>query len=385
MKESKRNFLVGLFVLLSLTTLAVLMMWFGETPSWLQRGEYTLNIVGVRQIRGIGDGSPVQLNGVEIGRVQKLDFENPQMPGLGVKIQARIKSRFAVPRGSSAKVYGATLGIGTGQIQIVSPALVDIAVPKDGTGSIPGEMASMIGEIITDEFTSSFKRMVDHIGNLAKEATPLAQNFAQLMERRTIKDVTDPGAAEKGVTPNLSTAIERINELIVNVNEVLGDENVQTDVKGVAADLKSASNEIVHLVELWKAESRRISENVNEGIDHTEGNLREALDRWAAVADTLDEIADNLNRVAASLAEGKGTAGLLVHDPRLYEAAVLSFERLSEFLATLNVIAGRIEEDGYITLGKITPVGTITKDIPVGPNSRLNKPAEETFRPRQSP
>jgi hypothetical protein len=33
-------------VLSALTTLAVLMVWFGETPSFLQKGEWVLKIAG---------------------------------------------------------------------------------------------------------------------------------------------------------------------------------------------------------------------------------------------------------------------------------------------------------------------------------------------------
>ena len=77
MNETSRNFWVGLFVVLSLGALGVLMVWFGEAPSWLGSGEWTLRIEGVKELRGIGDGSPVTLNGVEIGRVNRLEFEDP--------------------------------------------------------------------------------------------------------------------------------------------------------------------------------------------------------------------------------------------------------------------------------------------------------------------
>ena len=66
------------------------------------------------------------------------------------------------------------------------------------------------------------------------------------------------------------------------------------------------------------------------------------------------------------VAEGRGTAGLLVRDERLYEAAVLSMERLSEVMNNLLVITGKIKEDGYITVGK-APSGVFRKQFPVPP------------------
>jgi hypothetical protein len=74
-----------------------------------------------------------------------------------------------------------------------------------------------------------------------------------------------------------------------------------------------------------------------------------------------------LSIASSALANGSGTAGMLVHDPRLYDAAVLSFERLAELVASLNRITGKIEADGHITIGARTPIGTITEEFKVNP------------------
>jgi len=345
------------------------MVWFGETPSWLQRGEWTLNITGLREIRGVGDGSPVLLSGVEIGRVQGLDFVRMGQPELGVVIRVKVKRIYTVPEGSVAKVFGAMLGIGTGQIQVVAPLDSGPPVRTDGTGEIPGITANAIRDMLSEDFTDSVKRAIDRFGDLAQAATPVAGNLAQLLEQRTVRTVESPDAVAKGITSNLSTAVERLDQLIANINQVLGDKQVQADLRGVAGDAKEASEELRRVVTLWKTESERISNNVNEGIDRTDENLQQALTKLATLVENLNEGARNLVVVTNAMAEGKGTAGLLVHDPRLYEAAVVSFERLSDLLATLNVIASKIERDGYISLGKVTPVGTITKDFPIGSRS----------------
>ena len=100
MKESTRNMLVGVFVMASLGALAVMMVWFGETPEWLRRNEWALTITGVRDLRGIGEGSPVKLNGGEIGRVSSLGFHDREHPERGVVIIARIEKQYSIPRGA---------------------------------------------------------------------------------------------------------------------------------------------------------------------------------------------------------------------------------------------------------------------------------------------
>jgi hypothetical protein len=70
--------------------------------------------------------------------------------------------------------------------------------------------------------------------------------------------------------------------------------------------------------------------------------------------------------LARHVEDGKGTMGLLARDERLYEAAVITMQRFGELAATMQRIVGKIEEDGYITVGQATPIGTFTKKFPVG-------------------
>ncbi|MFQ5473843.1 MAG: hypothetical protein ACE5FA_13295, partial [Dehalococcoidia bacterium] len=168
-----------------------------------------------------------------------------------------------------------------------------------------------------------------------------------------------------GATPNLSTVVERIDRLIANVNAVLGDENVQTDVKATVGELRQATIDLREMIGLWQRESLRISENANAGIDRVEESFQQSFGRLNDVLEALDNVATSMAVVMGDVAEGKGTAGLIARDERLYEAAVLALQRLSEMAATIQRIAGKIEEDGYITLGQVTPVGTWTKKFPL--------------------
>lgn len=365
MNERMRNFLVGLFVVASLTVLGVLMVWFGETPSWLPSSEWDLRITGVSELSGIGEGSTINLNGVEIGRVDHLMFKNSERPDQGVVIVARIQRKFSIPRGAFARVYGSTLGFGMGHIDIVvEPGVRAEPLPKKAA-EIGGEMRSIIGELINKDLVQSVERMITHIADLAASAEPVAKNLALLIEQRTVVDTSQPGARENGLTPNLSTVIERIDILIAHVNAVLGDENLQDDVKVAVGDLKDASTELRETIALWHSESRRISDNVNAGIDRTEENLERSFVRLNEVLGNLDDAATSMATMMHEVAAGRGTAGLLVGDERLYEAAVLTFDRLSELIATIQRITGKIEEDGYITVGEATPVGTFTKNFPI--------------------
>lgn len=363
MKENTRNMLVGLFVLASLSVLGLLMVWFGETPSWLPSNEWVLRITDVQSLSGVGEGSAVNLNGVEIGRVSELAFEDPKRPDRGVVIIARIQRDFSVPEGAYAKVYGSTFGIGAGHIDIVvEPGASHKPLPKE-LASIRGEMRSVIGEMISKDLVQSVERMIVHIGDLAAAAEPVAKNLAELLEQRTVAETTAP----EGPTPNLSTVVERLDRLVANFNAVLGDENVQGDVKAAVSDIRVATRDLRELIVFVQRESERVSENLNTGLTETEKNLQESFVKLHSVLEQLDDAASSLAVVMRQVSEGQGTAGLLVRDERLYEAAVLSLERFSVLVGTLQRIAGQVERDGYINVGKNTGLGVWTKKIPVGP------------------
>ncbi len=371
MKEPTRNLLVGLFVLTSLAMLAILMVWFGEAPSWLGGSEWTLRITGTRNLSGISEGSPVRLNGIEIGRVKALEFHDPKRPDQGVEIVAMIKNKYSVPRGATAKIFGATLGFGKGHVAI--------EVEGAGTGPLPkknaqifGKMHSMLGELINKDLFDELTRTINHIGNLTAEWTPVGTNLAGLLEKRTLDQVGQPGAEQRGAVPNFSTVVQRLDALLANINGVLGDGNVQEEVKASISDIKSATEALRDTVVLWKTESQRISDNVNEGIDNTEADLSRVLSRTTVVLEHLEDASKSIAQTMDGVAAGQGTAGLLVRDDRLYEAAVLSLERLADAIGSLQRIFGKIEDDGYITLAKAplgfprvkVPVGTHASDLP---------------------
>ncbi len=213
MTDASRNLWVGLFIVVAVGALSILMVWFGEAPSWMGGSEWTLRITGVHNLRGIGQGSQVSLNGVEIGRVDRVDFITADRPGRGVVIFALIKDRYTVPHGARAMVYGATLGFGTGHVAIViEPSVEPVPIPKEDA-SIPGEMKSIFGEVVNKDMLGSVERAISHIGDLTREWTPVGTNLAQMLERRSADQVGQTGASGKKITPNISTKVERIDQL----------------------------------------------------------------------------------------------------------------------------------------------------------------------------
>lgn len=341
MNESRRNLAVGFFVVMSLVVLATLMAWFGETPEWLGVNEWTLEIVGARELRGITPGSPVMLNGVEIGRVKDLRFNNTARPDRGVIVVTRIKDKYTIPQGAFARLYGATLGFGAGRIEIVVDPTGDMTPLPKQMASIPGETRSMVGELISKDLVDSLQNTFNNVGDFASAATPAARHFGKLLEPRPIEEVEQTGAQ-----PNITTVIERLDRLVADVDAVVADPETKGEFQGAVRDIKAATEQLRHTVELWRTQSQRIADTANTAIEQTRVDLDRNFDKLYRVLENLDNSTQSLAFSMQQISQGKGTLGMLANDPRLYEAAVLSIGRFGESMITLNLLLDQIQREG---------------------------------------
>jgi ABC-type transporter Mla subunit MlaD len=312
-----------------LAVLALLLLWFGEAPAWLGGNQWTLKIAGVRGLSGIEAGSPVLLNGVEIGRVRSLEFTNPERPNQGVLVVTGIQDQFSVPAASRARIYGATLGFGTGHVEIiVEPDSPPDLLPKD-EAVIPGEMRDTFSEIIPPKMVENIDRAVVSIADFADAAVPAAKNFGYLFEPRSLRELE---ALPEGERPqaNLTTLIERLDTIAADLHGVLGDAEMKEGIKGSIDDFRESVRLLRETAETWRTSSQRIAESVETGTNELRADLDASFSNLNKVLERLDASAFHLAQATQQIAAGEGTIGMLVRDPRLYEAAVISFERLSD-------------------------------------------------------
>lgn len=351
MKDTTRNALVGLFVVAGLGALGALMVMFGERPEWLGGAEWELRIVGVGQLRDLRAGDEITLNGVAIGRVGRLEFKDEKRPGLGVDIIALIKNDYSVPTSSRALVYAPTLGIGRGTVEIVvDDPLSGAVLDKNGTASIRGQMASRLNEIVSQEALNSFRRTVEQIGQFSEALTPVANDLHELLQRRTVADVDASLDQATRITANLATAIERFDIILRHADEVIGDDATQENIKVLATHLRESAEKVSALLDEWRHETRLIADNINGGVVRTEERVEEFLAAATRVMVNLDVASGDLARAANKLHEGRGTTALLLNDPRLYESAVYSFDKLGALIATLQPFAEKVAEDQEIPI-----------------------------------
>lgn len=225
-RQRGREVWVGLFVVVAaLTTLIAL---FTLTDASMFRGRYETQ-VRVDEASGIRRGDPVQMRGVNIGRVKGFAIE-----GDGVLVRLEIEGEYPVPDDSRVELVSS--GILGGMAAHVIPGTSD---DRAGRADIlPGTVAGGVMATAADVGTEAevtLRRIqsllspgtVDALGSGAIELRDLLTELSALAaeERESIRAVTASlrrsAAGIEGATagPELARAIERLDALSADAAE----------------------------------------------------------------------------------------------------------------------------------------------------------------------
>jgi phospholipid/cholesterol/gamma-HCH transport system substrate-binding protein len=350
MSDSKRrNALIGLFVLGGLVALGVLIVKFGESKSWFgQRYEVRAKF---DRINGVREGTQVQLAGVWIGQVAKVDLAERERPDEGVIVVMEVDKKYLVPRGSVANVIVPLMG--QASINIIPPQVPTASLPLDGTGVISGKIVNPLEQVIDPKMMATLEKTTAQIGTLAEALTPAANDIHVLLKRTTTQEVDQTDA-----TANLFTAVERLHSVMKHIDSVLGDPNVQGNIKSTVDNFRLASEDARLAVLGFKAFSQTAQQvavsaqgvvgKLDTTVMITQKHIDELGQKLTDNSDRLSKFLDYMVSAGQNLAEGQGTLGLMLRDPRFYEELLLTVQRLGMAAADLQVTVKQWQEAGLM-------------------------------------
>ncbi|MCP4251374.1 MAG: MCE family protein [bacterium] len=353
MEDSRRNFWVGIFMLSGLGALATLTVLFGERPSWLGGAEWELRIT-FTEVEGVSEGMEITMSGVQVGRVGRVEFANAELPQAGVEVIGLIKERYSIPEGTEAKVYAGPLGIGRGRIELVVEGVKDQMLPKTDA-SIEGRMGSPFEDLVPDSLMFTVEKTARQIGDLAAEATPLADDLHLLFEMRTVEQVDSDLAEIRKITANVYTVVQRFDKTLKHFNDVLGDPEVKSAVKEAIENFRQMTEDgrlaletIRDTATQVQEDLDRLADRLDKGLVDANTGINEIRESLIPAVENLAEVAVNLNRATQPLAEGQGTVGMMLHDPRLYEELLLTAKRITDAVDHVRRILDKWEKQGYM-------------------------------------
>lgn len=345
-----REFKVGLVILTAIAVLALGVFLIGERNNlFSSKNEYYI-LFG--SVSGLAQGSPVQLNGVDVGTVDRVVLpENPrleqievwinvdhkyaerirggpQMPasgGLNLPTQARIKTlgllgdKFIEISSGAPEFPIIPSG---GQIQAAQPTNVDalLASGEDVMSNVVEISASLStilarmerGEGLLGELTSnseSGKRLRESVigttESMERIATTIESGQGPLPRLLNDRQMAD----------RLASSLDRFESLLAQAQTgpgllpgLLNDPSTRQSFDNTLATLNQMARDLQGFTADLETSDALLPRLVND-----EEYGRE-------ITGKVNEIVDRLNEISVKVSEGNGTAAKLINDPQIYDA-----------------------------------------------------------------
>lgn len=290
--RGRRELRVGAFVLAG--GLAVVAALFLLTDPATLRGRYML-VTQVADAGGIRGGDPVQMRGVNIGRVDGFEMTRDGE----VNIRLEIEGEWEVPEDSYTRLAGAGL-FGGRTMQVIRGTSQTILEPWDTLASTGEE------------------------GGLLESAESLSSRAEDVLSRigATLDDPTI--GAMKGTATELQALVGELRAIASVQRSQLAD---------LTASLNRAAGGFEEAAEGGPAVARAAARADTALL---------ALNRTSA---TLDEVATSLGTVLGRIERGEGTLGRLTADDSLYVA-------LNQAAQSIHLLAEdiRLNPDRYVRI-----------------------------------
>ena len=261
----------------------------------LKTGEYrgySLKLV-VRSAEGLGEGSPVVLSGVQVGKISKVELSQD---GKNAILLVQIKRNIKITKDAnfSIKMKGV---LGDRYISVIQGDSDEYF--KDGD------------VVVLERDSSEISRITEDIGELSK---------------------------------NFSRTLEEIRALAKNINSLVDDlknEKLAARLGDTLSNSSSAVQEIRYLVEDARDTVRKI-DNIIEGFQEPAKKFSSDITK---ISDNIKELSEKLNKVASSL-EREGIQALMGEDR----------EKIKNLVNDIDSLGPKVKEIVYKTDSLISDV-----------------------------
>jgi phospholipid/cholesterol/gamma-HCH transport system substrate-binding protein len=295
-KGANQTLWVGVFLILGL--LAGLAALFILTDAALFRGRYIVT-THVPNAGGIRRGDPVQMLGVNIGRVQRFKIDQT-----GVAIRLELEGEYDVP--SDSHVLLKSSGLLGGMVADIIPGEAKTRVGNGDT--LPGQ---------------SEEAMTDTANRVAIQIEAVLGRVQRLMSDTNIDSIGK-------TTANLEAGSRDMRKLLADVNVAVNDQ--RRELKTLSASLQRSAAGF---------------EKVATGpeLERTLKQIDAATARIDTVMTSLDKTAASVQAVTSRLDRGEGTLGKLMTDEEVYRNMNAAMLNMNKATVNINKLSEEVRRD----------------------------------------
>ena len=310
--ERRRNIIVGVFVIGAICALIWLIFEFSALPSIVGRFNSFQVFVQFPTAKGVRKGTDVFYGGFPIGKVTSV---------MAPKMREDLHTRKKYPQ------TVVVLSIDKEYVNI--PSNVEVKLMTRGLGS------------------SSIELVVDP--NLPLSAQdpnrPETKFLVQDMWLQGTTGLTSEFFPEES-QKKFEALVETVTTLTKNLNDVVSDPNTKANFKSILANISDASEQATKMFE----EVQKFSATGTIIVKNFEADADKFI---AAMVTTSEELSQTLKETRVILGKvnsGKGTAGKLINDPRLYQNLVESAEEMRALLKELKLFMAEANKKGALPI-----------------------------------
>jgi phospholipid/cholesterol/gamma-HCH transport system substrate-binding protein len=340
MSERQLQFRVGVFVIAAMVATVMMIFQFGNLQNRL-RPKYRIAI-RFRSAVGISVGTPIRRNGVLIGSVTGVDFDD-KSGGLVVHTEIRDGVRLWPD----------------GHVRLVSSLLGDSAVEftpgrstkalKDGD-VVEGESAidplNMVGRMEQNVST-----VIESFEKTSREWQTVGHNLNQMLETNqgSLHDVV---ARAADALTQVTHTMKVMDETLEATSKLVADPQTQENLRRTLAALPYLTSETQKTVSAVRGAVQKMDENLGN-LSALTGPLSK---RGVTLATHLENTLSNLELLTDQLAQfskvlnsGDGSIHKMATDPDLYvnldrsaQSAALLLQNLQPIIRDLRVFSDKV-------------------------------------------
>ena len=345
MSERGRNIAVGLFVLLGLAALGYLIVKFQPTVGlFADRSDYYIEIQADQTAAVLPDQT-IHLNGKPVGHIRSVELADDKDPRKGVIIIAAINQQYSIPE--DVKIVSIYQGqIGTPYIEIRALASHSDKMLKKTAGKVVAKFKANIPP-------SAFKEISNLVGELKpalKELGPALANIGKLAnnlnamlggpEAEATGTSVEPGA--QAASGDLRSLVGQFSQTLENINALVGDEENRENFKQSLANLRKAGQDASEVLADIKGFAGQASKTTSE----LGTKMRDVAQAIISNSEQISKLLRRLNKAAEQVNQGRGTAGKILYDPKLYEEMLSATEGLNETMQAFRDLLSKWNKQG---------------------------------------
>jgi phospholipid/cholesterol/gamma-HCH transport system substrate-binding protein len=306
-KEQERfwnEFRVGVLAVVAIALLVVGVRFLQGVP--LLGSTYPL-VAQFENAGGVAEGTPVTVRGISVGTVESVTLSE----GDGVRVRMQIEEDVQLREGTTASVSG---------VAALDDVRISLHRSRGGDALSPGSRVPTQQSGVLETLRGRAVPLTRKVDSLLSTATGTFSEAGNVLGR------SEPEV--ENTLGNLESASSSLDGLLRRERDRL--HRTMVHVERTSASLDTLVSDLQHITSAEQDTLERTVEDAERTFHHARRAAR-----------SLDQSTEALNQILTDLEAGRGTAGRLLNDPRLYRRLHSVSVRADSILADFQRRPGR--------------------------------------------